>query len=103
MYFERIKQTLTSDNELFGLFFHRQRTNESCNFLSGLPLGKLTQTLLTSPEEDMNNLQEQLTSSWVEDKDSSIDWLGRQVALKCFVDGDTIGISIVDKELYLVA
>lgn len=31
----------------------------------------------------MDDLQEKLTSSWVEDKDGSIDWLGSQVTLKC--------------------
>ena len=31
----------------------------------------------------MDYFQEELASSWIEDKDGTIDWLCRQVTLKC--------------------
>ena len=42
----------------------------------------LTETLLTSPDLGVDDLQEQLSSTWVEDEDSTIDRLGGQVAFE---------------------
>ena len=51
----------------------------------------------------MDNLQEQLTGTGVEDKDGTVDWLGRQVTFKGLVNGNTIDVGIIDEELSLVA
>ena len=45
----------------------------------------------------MDDLEEQLASTRIKDEDSSIDWFGCQIALKCFVDCHTIHISIINK------
>ena len=45
----------------------------------------------------MDDLEKQLTSTRIKDEDSSIDWLGCQIALKCFVDCHTINIGIIHK------
>lgn len=95
VYFQRIEQTLTSDDQLLGLFFNRKRADESSDLFSCLPFGQLTKTLLASPYASMNNLQEELSSPRIEDEDSSIDGLGRQVTLECLVDGHAIDIGIV--------
>jgi len=57
----------------------------------------------------VNDLQEQLTSSWVEDKDGTIDWFGGQVTLKGLVDGNSVHVGViyepddlVSKELSIV-
>lgn len=62
-----------------------------------LPLGQLTETLLTGPDGCVNNLQEQLSSSGVENKDGTVDGLGRQVTLERLVDGDSVHVGVVDE------
>jgi len=57
---------------LLGLLFDWQRTNKRSNLLSGLPLGELPETLLASPDTGVDNLQEELTGSGVEDKDGAV-------------------------------
>lgn len=68
-----------------------------------LPLGQLPQPLLTSPHTGVNDLQEQLPSSRVQDEDGSVDRLGGQITLKGLVDCDTVHIGVVHKPDYLVA
>ena len=51
----------------------------------------------------MNNLQEQLTSSRVEDENSTVNRLGSQVTFKGLVNGDTVDISVINEQLNLVA
>lgn len=43
----------------------------------------LSQTLLSSPHRCVDDLEEQLTCPWVEDKNGTIDGLRGQVTLKC--------------------
>lgn len=43
----------------------------------------LSQTLLSGPHRCVNDLEEELTCPWVEDKNGPIDWLCGQVTLKC--------------------
>lgn len=50
--------------------------------LRGLPLGELTQTLLPRPHACVDDLEEQLPRSWVEDENRAVDGLGRQVTLE---------------------
>ena len=99
---KRVKHTLSSDDDLLRLLFDGERTNESCYFLSRLPLCELTETLLPCPDTGVNDLQEQLTRARVEDEDSSIDGLGSQVTLEGLVDGDTVDVGVVDEPNDLV-
>jgi len=66
------QHSLSGHDNLLGLFFDRQRTNQGSNLLGGLPLGKLSETLLAGPDACVDDLQEQLTGSRVEDKDGSV-------------------------------
>ena len=79
---EWIEHTLACDNNLFGLLLHREGTNESSHLLGGLPLGQLTQTLLTRPDRGVDDLEEELTCAWVEDEDGTVDGLCGEVALE---------------------
>lgn len=49
---------------------------------TGFPFSQLTQTLLTGPNASVNNFQEKLTSAWIENEDSSIDWFCSQIAFE---------------------
>ena len=71
--------TFSGDNDLLRLFFHGKWTNQRSNFFSSFPLGELTETFLTRPYRGVNYLQEKLSSTRVEDEDSSIDRFCRQV------------------------
>ena len=77
-----VQHALSGDNDLFGLFLHWQRADESSHLLSRLPLGQLTQSLLPRPHTGVDDLQEELASTRVEDEDGTIDWFGGQVTLK---------------------
>lgn len=94
---ERIQHTLSGDDDLFGLFFDGERSDQSGDFFGSLPLGELTETFLTRPDRSVNDLEEELTGSRVEDEDSSVDRLGGQVSLERLVDGDSIDIGVVDE------
>jgi hypothetical protein len=45
----------------------------------------------------VNNLQKQLTGTWIKDKDGSIDRFGGKISFKGLVNGDSINIGIIDK------
>jgi hypothetical protein len=45
----------------------------------------------------MNNFEKELACSWIEDEDSTVDWLGSQVSLTCFVDGYSVYISVINE------
>lgn len=47
----------------------------------------LSKTLLSCPYRSVNNLQEKLSSSWVEDENRSVDWFGGQVTFKGLKQG----------------
>lgn len=93
---ERIEHTLPGDDDLLGLFFNGERTNESGDFLGGLPLCELSETLLTSPNRGVDDLEEELTGSRVEDEDGSVDGLGRQVSFERLVNRDSVDVGVVD-------
>ena len=97
MNLKRVKHTLSGDNDLLGLFFHGQRTNEGSYFFGCLPLGQLTETLLTSPDAGVNDFQEELTCSWVEYEDRTVDGFRSQVTLKSLVDCDAVDVRVVNK------
>ena len=74
--FKRISKltqhSFPSDNDLFWLLLDRKRTNESGNFLSSFPLGQLSKPFLSSPNAGVDNLQEQLPWSGVENENGTI-------------------------------
>lgn len=45
----------------------------------------------------MDNFQEKLTCSRIEDKDGTINRFGCQITLKGLMDGDSINVGIIDK------
>lgn len=45
----------------------------------------------------MNNFEEKLASSRIEDKDGSIDRFCGKISFKSFMDGDSVDVSIVNK------
>jgi hypothetical protein len=51
----------------------------------------------------MNDLQEELSSSRIEDEDSTVDRLSSQIAFKGLVNRYTVNVCIVDEKLNLVA
>lgn len=77
-----IKHSLASHDDLLGLLLYGEGADESSHLLSRLPLGQLAQTLLPRPNTRMDDLEEELSSARVEDKDGAIDWLRGQVAFK---------------------
>lgn len=81
--FKWIQHALSCDNDLFGLFLYRQRADESSHLFSCLPLGQLPQSFLPRPHTCVDDLEEELTSTRIEDKDGTIDGFGSQVTLKC--------------------
>lgn len=50
----------------------------------------------------MDDLQEQLSCSWVEDEDGSVYRFCCQVALESLVDGHTIDVCVIDEPDHLV-
>lgn len=80
----------------------------------------LTETFLSGPDARVNNLQEELTRSRVEDEDGAVDRFRRQITFECLerrtilnaprkrkrsylVDGDTVYIRVVDEPNDLIA
>lgn len=50
----------------------------------------------------MDNFEEELPSSWVENENGSIDWFSREIALESFVDSDSVNIGIIHKPNNLI-
>ena len=69
---KRIQHALAGDDDLLRLFLHRQRTHKSRHFFGRLPLRQLSKTLLPSPYTRVDDLQEELTRTRVEDEDSTV-------------------------------
>ena len=57
MYLKWVEHAFTSHNHLLRLFFDWQRADQGSDFFGGLPLGELAQTLLTSPNARVDDLQ----------------------------------------------
>lgn len=94
---ERIEHTLSGDDDLLRLFFDGERTNQGGDFFCGLPLGELTETLLTGPDRRVNDLDEGLTGTRVEDEDGTVNGLRRQVTLERLVNRDSVDLRVVDE------
>ena len=82
-YFQWVEHTLAGDNDLFGLLLHRKGADEGSHFLCRLPFGQLTQSLLPRPHRGVNDLQEKLPGTGVEDENGSVDGLCGEIAFKC--------------------
>jgi hypothetical protein len=66
-------QALRRFFHLFRLFFNRQRSNEGGDFFGSLPLGQLAETFLAGPDGRVDDLQEELARSRIEDEDGAVD------------------------------
>ena len=85
MDFQWIQHALSSDDNLLRLLFHWKGSNESSNLFGRLPFGELSETLLTSPNARVDDLEEELPRPRVEDEDGTVDGLGRQITLERLV------------------
>lgn len=94
---ERIEHTLSGDDDLLRLLLDGERPNERGDFLGRLPLGELAETLLTGPDGRVDDLDERLSGTGVEDEDGAVDGLGRQVSLERLVDRDSVDLGVVDE------
>ena len=72
MHLERVQHALTRDDDLLRLLLNRQGTHERGNFLSRLPLGELSETLLAGPDARVNDLEEELAGARVKDEDGAV-------------------------------
>lgn len=55
----------------------------SLEIITCFPFCQLPKTLLSGPHGSVNDFQEKLASSWIENEDGSIDWLCCQVTFEC--------------------
>lgn len=97
MHFKWIEHALSSHDNLFGSFLGGQCSDQSSNFFCGFPFGKLAETFLACPHAGVDNFEEKLSSSGVEDEDGAVDGFCCEIALKCFVDGDSVDVGVIDK------
>ena len=67
-----IQHALAGDDDLLGLLFDGQGANQGGNFFGGLPLCQLSETLLPRPYARVNDLEEKLSRSRVEDEDGTV-------------------------------
>ena len=72
MHLERVQHALPRDDDLLRLLFNRQRPDEGSYFFSSLPLRQLSKTLLPRPYARVNDLEEKLSRSRVEDEDGTV-------------------------------
>ena len=75
MNFQWIEHTFPRYNHLFRLFLYWQGTHQSCHFFGRLPLGQLSESLLTCPYRRVDHLKEQLPRARVQNENGTIDWL----------------------------
>ena len=92
---ERVQHALPGHDDLLGLLLHRQGPDKGSNLLGRLPLGQLSQPLLSSPHRGVDNLEEQLSCPRVEDEDGSVDGFSCQITLECLVDCDPVHVGVV--------
>ena len=100
MHLERVEHALARNDDLLGLLLDGEGADERRDLLRRLPLRQLSKALLACPDGGVDDLEEELTRSWVEDEDCAVDRLRRQVALESLVDRDTVDIRVVDKPVW---
>jgi hypothetical protein len=72
------------------------------SYLRSFPLSQLRQTLLPRPHTSVDDLQEELACSRVENEDRSVDGLGDEVSFECLVGGDAVHVGVVHEPYDLV-
>jgi hypothetical protein len=50
----------------------------------------------------VNDFQKQLASPWIENENSSVDWLCGEVAFMSLVNSNTVDVCVIDKPNDLV-
>lgn len=95
MNFKGIKHTLSRDNDLFRLLLNRQTSNESSNFFSSFPFCELSKSFLSSPYTCVNDLEEEMSTLWIKDKNGAVDRFCGEIALKCLVNRNTVHVGVV--------
>ncbi len=99
---EWIECALSRHYDLLRLLFNRKSSYKRSHLLCRLPFRKLSKSLLALPHRAMDNLEKELTSPRRKDEDSSIDRLSGKITLVCFMNSDTIDISVIDEPDQLV-
>mmetsp|Transcript_2955 Transcript_2955/g.8790 ORF Transcript_2955/g.8790 Transcript_2955/m.8790 type:complete len:598 (+) Transcript_2955:730-2523(+) len=102
VHFERVQHTLAGANHALGLLFDWERTDQGRRLLGGLPLRQLAQTFLPGPDGGVDDFEEHLSRSRVEDEDGAVDGFGRQVALERLVDRHPVDVGVVNEPYGLV-
>jgi len=97
VHFKRIEHALSGDNNLFGPFLRGQCSDQSSNFFCSFPFGKLAESFLACPNAGVDNFEEELSGSGVEDEDGAVDGFGGEIAFECLVDGDSVDVGVVDE------
>lgn len=97
MNFQGVEHSFARHDNLLGLLFNWQASDQSRHLLSGLPLSQLPKTLLACPYARVDDLQKQVARLRVEDEDSTVDGLGCKVTFEGLVDGHAVNVSVVDE------
>ena len=71
-HYAHTQHALPRDDDLLGLLFDGQGANQGGDFFGGLPLCQLSETLLPRPYARVNDLEEKLSRSRVEDEDGTV-------------------------------
>mmetsp|Transcript_39335 Transcript_39335/g.83813 ORF Transcript_39335/g.83813 Transcript_39335/m.83813 type:complete len:1257 (-) Transcript_39335:3240-7010(-) len=94
---ERVQHALSGDDDLLGLLLHGQGPDQSCHLLGRLPLSQLRESLLAGPDRGVDNLQEELSGSRVEDEDSTVYWFRGQITFESLVDRDSVHVGVINE------
>jgi hypothetical protein len=103
MDFKWIEHSFSRNNNLLWLLLDRKTPYKSSNFFGSFPFCELPKSFLPSPDTRMNNLKEEMTTLRIEDKNGTIYRLCCKIAFECFMNGNSVHISIVNKPDNLIA
>ena len=102
MHFEGIEHTFASNDDLSWTFFSWKCTDKCSNLFCCLPFGELAQSFLPRPDACMDYLQEQLSGSWIEYKDSTVYWFSGEISFERLVNRYSVDIGIIHEPDYLI-
>mmetsp|Transcript_51851 Transcript_51851/g.121766 ORF Transcript_51851/g.121766 Transcript_51851/m.121766 type:complete len:1251 (+) Transcript_51851:175-3927(+) len=97
MHLQRVEHALARHDDLLRLLLDGQRPDQRRHLLGRLPLGQLSEALLSRPHRRVDDLEEELSGPRVEDEDGAVDGLRRQVALERLVNRHAVHVGVVDK------
>ena len=97
MNFKGVKHALPSDNDLLGLLFDGQTSNQSGNLFCCLPLSQLAETLLSRPNTRMDDFEEKMSRLRVQNENGTVDWFSRQITLMGLVNRYSVHVGIVNE------